>query len=194
MSFPLDYFGQASFPTDSNPPIVDHLHPRPHPHQSLLQYLTHRAPHLKPAINQPDVDIRDADSEYVIDIELPGISDKNAIKIEWTSSRSLSIIGNIDRPVIADHKPSAAALEKVTKVQTGTRGLDGEWNPPPQEKLKGPMLVVAERKVGPFQRYFYFPVDVDMQNLKAKLEAGLLTIRVPTKVSDSKSWGRVTIE
>lgn len=79
-------------------------------------------------------------------------------------------------------------------MQTGTRGLDGEWNPTPEEKSKGPMLVVAERKVGPFQRHFYLPVDVDMETLKAKLEAGLLTIRVPTKVSDPKGWGRVTID
>lgn len=142
-------------------------------------------------MNRPDLDVRDYDSEYIVEVELPGVSDKSAIKIEWTSSRSLTILGNIDRPLVADNTSSAATAEKATKVQTGTRGLDGEWIPPPGER---PILLVAERKIGPFQRHFYFPVDVDMGHLKAKLEAGLLTIRVPKKVSDTKEWGQVNIE
>lgn len=190
MALPHDYFGQAYYPNEPEPPIVDHPHPR-HPHPSLLQYLTHRAGHVKPAMNRPDLDVRDYDSEYIVEVELPGVSDKSAIKIEWTSSRSLTILGNIDRPLVADNTSSAATAEKATKVQTGTRGLDGEWIPPPGER---PILLVAERKIGPFQRHFYFPVDVDMGHLKAKLEAGLLTIRVPKKVSDTKEWGQVNIE
>jgi HSP20 family molecular chaperone IbpA len=194
MSFPLDYFGQAAYPPDLNPPIVDHLHTRHQPHPSLLQYLAHRNPYLKPAINQPDLDLRDTESEYVIEVELPGITDKNAIKIEWTSSRSLSIIGNIDRPVIPDNTSSTATLEKMTKSSTGTRGADGEWIPPSDAQPQRQMLMVAERKIGPFQRHFNFPVDVDVENLKAKLEAGLLTIRVPKKVLNVRGGRRVTIE
>jgi len=194
MTLPFDYFGQAYLPSDFDLPIVDHVHERPHPHQSLIHYLLHNKAPLKVSINQPDLDIRDDDTEYVIDIELPGVTDKSAIKIEWSSNRSLTVSGKIDRPFVACKTPATVPeTNHKTKAPLGTRGKDGDWEAV-AEKPQEPMLVVAERKVGPFRRHFNFPVFVAMEKLKAKLEHGLLTIRVPKMPVETESVGRVTIE
>lgn len=195
MAFPLDYyFGPAPYHSDLPPPLVDHLHERPHPHQSLLSYLTHRKPHRQPIINQPDLDLRDHNSEYIVDVELPGLTDKNAIKIEWTSSRSLLIAGTIDRPFVPDDLPAPApATEEGGEKPEGEKsGAEAGSEPDPESRKA--TLLVAERKVGSFRRHLHFPVDVEMEKLKARLESGLLTIRVPKKAMVAGSGARITVE
>jgi len=189
MSIP-DLFGPLAY-SDFGPPFLDHLHERPQPHPSLLQYLTHRKPRSQQVIYQPDIDIRDAGSEFVIEVEVPGVSDKNAVKIEWSSSRTLTINGQNDRPP-AVNKPSEP--EKSAELSTGTRGPSGEWIPPPAEEASAPTLVVAERRIGLFRRQFNFPVDVDMEHMTAKLDSGLLMLHVPKKPAHDGSSGRVTIQ
>lgn len=194
MTLPLDYFGQAAYTSDFSPPFVDHLHERPVPHQSLLQYLLRHKPQPQSTIAQPDLDIRETELEYIIDVELAGVSDKNAINVEWTSSRSLVVSGNIDRPSIPEDKPADPVPETSTKAAIGTRGASGDWIPPPDPQAPKVMLVAAERRIGPFRRHFNFPVDVDMHKLKAVLKSGLLTIKVPKKGLDVEGTGRVNIE
>jgi HSP20 family molecular chaperone IbpA len=194
MTLPLDYFGQTAYTSDYAPPIVDHIHERPIPHQSLLQYLLRHRPHPQSTICQPDLDIRETENEYIIDVELAGVGDKNAINVEWTSSRSLVVSGNSDRPSIPEEKPVEPAPETSTTAAIGKRGPSGEWMPAPDPQAPRVMLVVAERKIGPFRRHFNFPVDVDMHKLKATLKSGLLTIRVPKKGPAAESGGRVNIE
>jgi len=178
-------------PSDFNAPVVDHLHER-HPHQNLFHYLSRRKANYTTSINQPDLDIRDNDKEYFIDIELPGVGNKDAIKIEWTSNRDLYISGDVDRPLIPDSGDDHGGQRKASTAETGTRTADGDWIPPRAHSQK-PTLMVAERKVGPYRRHFTFPLEVDMENLKAKLENGLLVIRVAKK-PNAKNSGRVNIE
>jgi HSP20 family molecular chaperone IbpA len=190
----MDYFGPTIYPSDFALPFVDHLHERPHPHQSLLQYLAHRKPYLTPIICQPDVDIRDTTDLYHIEVELPGITDKSTIKLEWISSRSLIIEGNINRPFVED-SPAPVPIKDEKLAKTGTRDQDGNWIPPPDTQPLKPTLVVSERRIGPFRRHFNFPVDVDMKALRAKLEAGVLMITVPKKHRLEGAYtGRVSIE
>jgi len=195
MAFPVNYIGRTAemYPGDFAPPFVDHLHERSFPHQSLFGYLAHRKPNLEPKITQPDIDIRDNETGYIIDIELPGVSAGKSIKIEWTSSRSLTVSGNTDRPIA----PEATTTPKKTSTSNGsvgTRVANGEWVNPQEPEDPVPTIVVAERRIGPFRRHFNFPVDVDMEKLKAKLENGLLMISVPKRESDSASWGRLNLE
>jgi HSP20 family molecular chaperone IbpA len=194
MTIPVDYFGQTAFTSDFSPPLVDHLHERPVSHQSLLQYLLRHRPNTQPTITQPDLDIRETEHDYIIDVELAGVDDKNAINVEWTSSRSLVVSGSIDRPSVPDDKPADSAPEESRKASIGTRGTAGEWIPAPDTQSPKLVLVVAERKVGPFRRHFNFPVDVDMNKLKATLKSGLLTLRVPKKSLAVEGRGRVSIE
>jgi len=189
-----DLFGPTVYDADFNVPLVDHLHPHPHSHQSLLQYLTHRKSQTETAVSQPNIDIRNTDTEYVIEVELPGVHDKNAVKLEWTSSRSLVVEGSVDRPLIADKPPDPIELAKLAKSPSGTRDSDGNWIPPSDVQPRKPTLVVGERRIGPFRRHFNFPVDLDVKALQAKLESGLLSIRIPKKRQGAATAGRINIE
>jgi hypothetical protein len=44
-----------------------------------------------------------------------------------------------------------------------------------------PLLIHNERKVGPFERTFTLSMDVDMKELKSKLQDGLLRIDLPKR-------------
>jgi len=44
-----------------------------------------------------------------------------------------------------------------------------------------PTILLSERKVGPWRRTFTLPEDVEMKELKARLEGGLLRIDLPKR-------------
>jgi HSP20 family molecular chaperone IbpA len=67
--------------------------------------------HHKQHIFVPHVDMRETKHDYYIDIELPGVYDKNSINIEWTANRKLLIEGASERPSLCD-----------------TFGLSHEWD------------------------------------------------------------------
>jgi HSP20 family molecular chaperone IbpA len=146
---------------DIPPPLVDHLHERPHQHQNLIQYLAHRPPRPEDHPNQPDVDFRDATKEYLIEIEVPGTKKPSEITVSWTGSRSLLLTGNTLRPDYGS--PENTQIEDVQL----------------QPHAGKAHLLVGERRVGPFRRYVNFPTDVE--NVSVTLEAGLLKIRAPKK-------------
>lgn len=175
------YFYAYDFP----PPIVDHMHQRPHQHRNLFQYLTHQKPRPEDYPNQPDVDIRDAFTEYIIHVEVPGIKDSNSINVTWTTSRSLVISGSVKAP------ESGPIRTDKPDDPTGTRDAHGTWNEPPSHE---PELLIGERRLGPFRRHISFPEEVNMEKLTAKLEAGLLTIRVPKKGVSAAKSGKVDVQ
>ncbi len=62
-----------------------------------------------------------------------------------------------------------------------------------------PTILLSERKVGPWRRTFTLPEDVEMKELKARLEGGLLRIDLPKRsvedIADLKGGGvRIDIE
>ena len=74
---------------------------------------------------------------------------------------------------------------------TGTRDAHGDWKEPQPHE---PELLVGERRVGPFRRHITFPEEVNMDKLIAKLEAGVLHIRVPKKGLSAPKPGRVDVQ
>lgn len=146
---------------DVPPPLVDHPHERAHQHQNLLQYIARRPVRPDEHPNQPDVDFRDAIKEYLIEVEVPGIKQPSEVAVSWTGSRSLLITGTIKRP-------EYAPLE-------GSKDDDDPEHP----HGSGDHVLVGERRLGPFRRYFNFPSDVE--KVTVTLEAGLLKIRAPKK-------------
>lgn len=165
------YYGYDELPIPV-PPIVDHPHERTHQHQSFLNYLARRRPDPNAYPNYPDTDVRDALGEYLVEIEVPGIRSAKDISVHWTSTKSLVISGTINRP------PWDKETETETPAKsTGSRSKQGEYHSPFQPEP--PYLLVGERKIGAFRRVLNFPIDVDMDKMTAKLEAGLLRLKVP---------------
>lgn len=75
--------------------ILNHLH----------AFSTHHSYNHNEYIHTPTVDIRETDSHYYFDIEMPGVTDRDNISIQWTSSRTLVVEGTISRPDISLQTP-----------------------------------------------------------------------------------------
>jgi HSP20 family molecular chaperone IbpA len=57
-----------------------------------------------------------------------------------------------------------------------------------------PFFILNERKVGLFQQTFTLPVDVDMKELKVKLEDGLLRVDLPRRDMSGEPKMKVELE
>lgn len=185
------------------PMYVDHAHERRHQHTTFLGVIGRQAPNQKGHPNYPDVDISDGQSHYYIDVEVPGISDPEALTLEWTDPRCFILSGTTTRPrtymdnlkerVVSQNSNAPELLSRVDKV-VSKEDREAKENHENGVNLP-PWLVVAERKIGFFRREFQFPVEVEMDRLVAKLEAGILRIEVPKKVSRARAeTGKVKIQ
>jgi HSP20 family molecular chaperone IbpA len=136
----------------------------------------------------PDVDLRDYDTGYAIDVELPGCADTRKLKVEWTSERDIFVSGSIERPSVPWTDPHRPLEANGAKSQNGVNGESkktSEWTP---------TVLVGERKTGNFHRRFRVPSEVDVKNMKVRLESGLLTIRVEKVKHHHKTTGEAQIE
>ncbi|KAI5196577.1 hypothetical protein E4T39_07730 [Aureobasidium subglaciale] len=167
---------------DYDLPIVDHIHAR---HRGIHWPFSNYKPEQE--IFYPDVDVRDYETGYAIDMELPGLSDKNSIKVEWTSKHDIMISGLLARPGLPTMKNPANGNGRRTE-HTGVATEGSE-----KDEL-APILLVSERRTGHFRRRFHLPTEVDAANLRAKLEDGLLEIRVDKVKTDQRTSGQAKIE
>lgn len=53
-----------------------------------------------------------------------------------------------------------------------------------------PTVLLSERKLGPWRRTFTLPEDVEMKELKARLEGGLLRIDLPKRSIEDEAQTR----
>jgi HSP20 family molecular chaperone IbpA len=183
--------------------LVDHPRERLHQHNTFLSRLARKNPDQKTYPNHPDVDISDAIGHYLIELEAPGIKSADSIALNWTSWRSLVVAGSSFR----SWEPDTSANPRTTS--NGHRaGESADRSDLDASALKGskvkvndvneqlpPFLVVGERRIGSFRREFHFPVDIVVEKVEAKLEAGLLRVRVPKKSRmNLKGVGKVRVQ
>jgi len=165
----------------------------------------------------PATDVRETLRSYHIEIETPGTTDKEALLIQWLSPHTLLVQGNIKRPAnigLLDGEEGEKVWEGKDDGWAREAGHDkkpeADGGPiertPSRETVEAelladmrPSILLSERKVGPWRRTFTLPNDVDIQELKARLEGGLLRIDVPKRsVEDEELLKRggvkVTIE
>jgi HSP20 family molecular chaperone IbpA len=133
----------------------------------------------------PEIDIRETNFDYWVDISLPGVSDRDSITIESLNTRELVVSSKIERPPIPGVDTTEAAAKNSSANHELGQESHGRTAAPPQHgKLTTPdhektRLLIAERNVGLFHRTLSFPLDVDRGAIQAKLSAGLLRIHVP---------------
>jgi len=150
-------------------------------------------------IYSPDVDLRETDTMFFLDVEAPGVSDKSSINIHWASSRMLIIEGEITRPEVDEPAAAASTLDQSgepkdsSKSSANVKNQQRHHSPSLYPEVDGVRLTVCERKIGHFIRTFNFPVDVDRHSLKARLNAGLLQIQIPKWQQSDEKW-KVEIE
>jgi HSP20 family molecular chaperone IbpA len=164
-------------------PIVDHIHAR---HWGF-HWPINNAHKLDQVIFYPDVDVRDYKTGYAIDMELPGLDDKRSVKVEWISKHDIVISGLLARPSL----PAAMSHGTANGLQTKTTEFATVSS---KNDKPAPMLLVGERRAGNFCRKFHLPMEVDAANLRARLEDGLLKIRVDKVKTDQRTSGQTQIE
>ena len=57
-----------------------------------------------------------------------------------------------------------------------------------------PSFLCNERNVGPWQRTFTLPADVDMKALRARLEGGLLRIDLPKRDMTNEPMVKIEVQ
>lgn len=178
---------------DYPPALVDNIHERTHQHRTLLEQLTHRRPLPEEHPNQPDVDLRDTADAYLLEVEVPGVKSKEQITVHWTTSRNLIIRGDVLRP---DDSKKEDQLKDQPEVDTEAHPVDARISQDSTNKSNEhpPVLLVGERRIGPFRRIFNFPSDVDMNNLSVRLDAGLLIVRAPKKTPTHPKEVELSVE
>jgi len=178
-----------------------------HHHWGFLQSPFHwPAKHAHHSQNSPNADIRETKTAFYFDIELPGVKGKKGISITWTSARSFLVEGSIERPEVDEGQGSAQTIDKTgylhnvdTAHPSGKKDESqnlrrGSEHPPWISYTNGvvvdrvrsreevpwhDIVAVNERRIGSFIRSFHVPCDVENSELRAKLQDGLLSIRLP---------------
>lgn len=176
--------------------FADHPHAREHQHLTYLQFLARKQPDQAKLPNYPDVDIRDAISQYLLELECPGVKDPASIHCQWTSSRHLTVSGTVARPeyVPCDDAEMLALMPGLCREREIRNGEDGEGERNGHE-APAVYLVLGERRMGSFRRNFTFPVEVEHESMTARLEAGLLRIKVLKKLHQvPKGTGKVAVD
>lgn len=151
---------------------------------------------------QPKFDVREHDSTYELQGELPGLDQKD-VHIEFADPHTLVIKGRTEREYSSDgandargritgdvtdqtgsssHKATvedgddeetAAAKKDGKSTEVAKQGKDGG------KKQGKPKYWVSERSVGEFHRAFSFPSRVDQDHVKATLKNGILSVVIP---------------
>jgi HSP20 family protein len=182
-----NYFLTPHHTTHTNkPPSQNHEIPVSHWGLTNMSFLRH-AKHAHQEHNVPDADIRETRTAYYLDIELPGVGDKNSIGIAWMSPRLLVVEGLIGRlevegKVDADingGQTNGSPAKGDSDVREGTKGSQEAAQPKSERQPWQEVMTVSERRIGAYSRHFSFACDVENMSLRAKLRDGLLSVVVP---------------
>ncbi|KAL5501495.1 hypothetical protein ACEPAH_8755 [Sanghuangporus vaninii] len=146
-------------------------------------------------VGVPAVDVSEEPNAFVVEAELPGIKKENVDLRIGDSGQSLTIEG---RTFVQSSQPSEAG---ATATATATAQSSSEGTPANDEAKavtqtnnQSTQLTNERTFTGAssFSRTIWLPKRVDPSNVSAKLEDGILRVRVP-KAEDQESV-KVNIE
>ncbi|KKY24743.1 putative 30 kda heat shock protein [Diplodia seriata] len=169
----------------------------------------------------PDFDVRETESAFYLEGELPGVADRGAVRLDWIDRRTLSIDAKIEkvdlemewgllRPIrVGNGKPRRPSTSASSTCSEDNMAVDEQQQQQKEEdedvKMAAPSLEaqpskplvrewLSERRVGHYQRTFTFPTDVDASAIRARLGQGLLRVLVPKVVRAGSRSKQVDIE
>ncbi|KAL7268243.1 hypothetical protein RUND412_009141 [Rhizina undulata] len=184
-----------------------------HPFYRLLHELSaptvvtaHHEPPSRRAFS-PNFDVRETEKAFVLEGEIPGLSDKSQVHVEFTDSQTLLVKGRIERSYksssvenkASDTKSSEPSSPRSLKPTIEDEIDEADIDIPPvsevckkserqsavkktgREKNTRPKYWLSERTVGEFERRFTFPAGIDQDGVTASLEHGVLKIVVPKR-------------
>ncbi len=120
-------------------------------------------PVFKTATNfVPKVDVRETKNSYVLDMDLPGFSEKD-VEIDLKDN----ILSIFSKETEADKKGEGMSAEKEMNAE---------------EEI---LWLIRERRNASFERRFSLPRDIDCEAINACFKNGVLTITIPRKAEAS---------
>ncbi|KAJ5818308.1 30 kDa heat shock protein [Penicillium riverlandense] len=156
----------------------------------------------------PAFDVRELDSGYYLDGELPGVVQSN-IDIEFSDPQTLVIKGRTEReyaestttnsnkdikstsPASRWRQPTVQNEDEDEAAQSNTDS-DTTTTAEPASNHDSPYHYwVSERSIGNFQRTFTFPTRVDQDAVRANLKNGVLSVFVPKEAAPQTKKIRV---
>ncbi|KAK6345322.1 hypothetical protein TWF718_007241 [Orbilia javanica] len=164
----------------------------------------------------PSFDVKETKDSYVLDGELPGITDKSALDLTFVDENTLVVKGRVERntetggpsATTTTTTAAAAATEEAAPESTtnyhapsvedegessAVTKASGASTEVEKKQENGDKYWVRERYVGEFQRAFNFPHTVDHEAVKASLKDGILSIVVPKKTKP-EGFRKINIE
>lgn len=106
---------------------------------------------------------------------------------EWLSPAT-EASGNDEAYDISMELPGVSIDDIDLSVEDGVVTVHGEKKT--QEEKKGDTWFFSERQYGAFRRSFRLPPDAEGDKASAKMEDGVLHVRVPKRVAESGGSGR----
>lgn len=156
----------------------------------------------------PAVDLHESDREYIVEAELPGVKKDNVEVRVGDNGQSITIEGKFDIRSPAEHQQAATTVNETAEAQIVTDTAE----PPPQQSSEQAQLslprqdasdvgadlreLTSERQfVGSsmFTRTLWLPRRVESTNVTAKMEDGVLTVRVPKLLQSEPDAVKVPI-
>jgi HSP20 family molecular chaperone IbpA len=151
----------------------------------------------------PKFDVRETDTTYELNGELPGV-DRDNLQIEFTEPRTVTISGHVERNY-SFSRPKAEAKEagKYNESQGTQEAAEGNRERAITKQPKTESTIAEsgtpldhywhrERSVGQFQRTFTFPHSVDENGVRASLKDGILHVSIPK--SQKQEHRHITVE
>jgi HSP20 family protein len=116
-----------------------------------------------PAVRRPSLDVSETDSQYVVTLDVPGVT-REDVQVS-VDGRKVSIVAESKAPAAKDEAAAADAA--------------------PSERV-----ILRERTAASYARSFTLPAEIDQSASQAKLENGVLTL---TLAKRSASVARLTV-
>jgi HSP20 family molecular chaperone IbpA len=168
----------------------------------------------------PDFDLRETNDAYYLEGEFPGIANKDAINIHWVDGRTLVIDADITKvdlstewgvkisnksreTLVDDGEPDREAPAKNSASEEHHHHHDYhryEDEDSPKERRRDESKLahtrhwLRERRCGRYHRSFTFPHEVVMDGVKARLNNGLLKLRIPKADPNELLHKEISIE
>jgi HSP20 family molecular chaperone IbpA len=149
----------------------------------------------------PRADVRETESAYFVEIEVPGLNagNEDQIIVQWMTPRTIVVSGDAQRSPLPALMGEPGKTENQSRSDNGSEDFDSSKRCPSADRDNAarakvssppaPSFMISERHVGYWRRSFTLPADVDLDvdpsrnssggPLEYKIEAGVLTIRAP---------------
>ncbi|KAH7102540.1 HSP20-like chaperone [Auriculariales sp. MPI-PUGE-AT-0066] len=134
-------------------------------------------------VSRPAVDLHESGNEYVVEAELPGVKKDNIEVSIGDNGQSITIEGK----VVMRQQPQ----EEEHATPTATNGLSADTTASATQLTQPELRELSQERrfVGSsmFTRTVWLPHPVESGKVSAKLEDGVLTVRVPKLQSETGS-------